>query len=881
MTVDRHRCSAGCGCDPLEPAAPVVQNAPGQPRLVWRTSPHEQALRRLRARLGAVDQEPDVRALAGNATDDPTVAMLDAFAVVADTVSFYTERLAQEYFLRTATELESVRQLARTLGYELRPGVAAEVELAFDLEDAPGAPTSADIPIGTAARSIPGKDELPQVFETSEDLRAEAAWNAIEGLASEPAIPVFGDEEVWLEGTALGLQVGDALLLLGEERRRFGRTPDHVRAAGLAARDDERWEFRNVTSVAEQSGVRSGWTRVGFDRRVGWRRGTPLTPQDDVEVMTFRRRAALFGAQAPDPSLLVQDGSAPIGAETDPADATRFEWIGIGDPRVGSWGRDPDADTIEVDGDQARLVSGSWLVLERAGMTELYGIEDVAPAGGTRFGLSGKLQHVRVDFTENLAAFGRRETVVHCEPRRLPGGRRPVTSSLPADNLRLTLRVRATNPPLPEGRLVMVTGFAPGSVPADPILRAATPPPLAEPATVLRCDVTGDEMLLTFTAALTYDYDAVGLRVRGNVAAATHGESVQQVLGSGDSTRTFQRMLTRRAPLTHVRAATATGAQSTLAVRVDDVLWEETQSLDVVGPVTRAYVARATEDATVTVTTGDGRTGARPPTGSENVVATYRVGIGATGALVPGQLSLLPRRPLGVRSVSNPAPTQDWAPPESLGDARANAPLRTRTLDRAVSVADHEDFAAGFAGVSLARADNVWNGRTGVVVVSVLGTAGQTPGDGLITDLGEALRAARDPSSPFLVVAGTLVRLGIRLDLLVDPAYARADVEAAVTAALQADFTAPALAFATPVTASRALVTVKAIPGVVACTIPGLAAVTSQVGAPTVLAPAGVDVLAPLPARWDPGVGGSPAGVVAAQAATLVAEGVQIGVMAP
>ncbi len=880
MSGDRTRCPAGCGCDPLEPTLPAVENPPGQPTLAWRTSPHALALRRLQAHLGAGDQEPGVRALAGNGTDDPTVAMLDAFAVVADTVSFYTERLAQETFLRTATELESVRQLARTLGYELRPGVAAEVDLAFDLEDAPGAPTSAEIPAGTPAQSVPGKDQLPQVFETSQDLRAEAAWNAIGGLASQPAIPVFGDEEVWLEGTSLGLQVGDVLLLLGEERRRFGRTPDHVRAAGLAARDDERWEFRTVTSVAEQTGVHTGWTKVGFDRRVGWRRGTPLTPRDGVEVMTFGRRAALFGAQAPDPSLLVQDGRPPIGADADPADASRFEWIGIGDPRVGSGGH-PEADTIEVDGDQARIVSGSWLVLERAGMTELYGIEDVAPTGGTRFGLSGKLQRVRVDFTENLATFGRRETVVHCEPRRLPGGRRPVTSSVPSDALRLTLRVRATDPPLPVGRRVMVTGFAPGTVPADLIVRAATPPPLAEPATVLRCDVAGDEMVLTFTAALSHDFDAVGLLVRGNVAAATHGESVRQVLGSGDATATFQRMPTGRAPLTHVRAATATGARSTLSVRVDDVLWEETESLDLADPVDRAYVARGSGDATVTVTTGDGRTGARLPTGSENVVASYRVGIGAAGALVAGQLSLLPRRPLGVRSVSNPAATHDWAPAESLGDARANAPLRTRTLDRAVSVVDHEDFAAGFAGVSLARADDVWNGRTGVVVVSVLGTDGQPPGEGLVTDLGDALRAARDPGSPFLVIAGAVVRFGIRLDLLVDPAFERGDVEAAVTTALQADFAAPAVAFATPVTASRVLVTVKAVPGVLACTIPGLAVVTSPVGAPTVLAPADQDVLAPLPARWDPGVGGSPAGIVAAQAATLVADGVRIGVMAP
>ena len=118
-----------CGCDPLRPPVPAVHNAPAQPALSWRVAPHAHALARLRAALG---QSP-ASALAGHGTDDPGVALLDAWALVADTVSFYTERIAQEGFLRTATELESLRLLARAIGYELRPGVAAEAELAFEV----------------------------------------------------------------------------------------------------------------------------------------------------------------------------------------------------------------------------------------------------------------------------------------------------------------------------------------------------------------------------------------------------------------------------------------------------------------------------------------------------------------------------------------------------------------------------------------------------------------------------------------------------------------------------------------------------------------------------------------------------------------------------
>ncbi|MDQ4007177.1 MAG: hypothetical protein M3211_03660 [Actinomycetota bacterium] len=857
----------GCGCDPVVPPEPGVGNAPGQPVLEWRVAPYSHTLARLRARLGEGRMPPEVRALAGNDSEDPAVALLDAFAVVADTVSFYTERIAQEGFLRSATELESVRMLARTIGYELRPGVSAAVDLAFDVEDAPGAPTAVDVPVGTPVQSVPAAGQLPQTFETSEDLRARSAWNVVPGVTSEPAVPVFGDTGVWLHGTSLGIRPGDAVLVVGEERRRFGRTPDHSRASGTARRDDERWEFRPVTAVTEPTGTLTGWTYLTLERRVGWRRGTPLTPAEGVVVHAFDRRANLFGAQAPDPGLITG------------ATGTGGDWTGIDDPRAPGSDGNPVPNVIEVDGDQARIVVGSWLVLERAGNVELYGVEDADPSGAARFGVSGKLTRVRVDVTENLDGFGRRGTRVHCEPRVLPAGLRPLVEPVPSPDSRRILRLAPTEPPLPVGRRVVVTGFPPGGVPEDPLVRQATSPPQAEAATVAACVVEAGTMQVTLDRELALSYDPATLRVRANVVAATHGETVEQVLGSGDATTTFQRMRTRRAPLTHVRAPTASGARSTLEVRVDGVVWPQVPSLDAAAPTDRALVARAEEDATVVVTSGDGVHGARLPTGAENVAATYRVGIGSAGALVTGQLTLLPRRPFGIRSVVNPAPAHDWADSEGLTEARVNAPLRTRTLDRAVSVADHADFAGGFAGVSLARADAVWDGRETVVLVSLLGAAGQAVSAGLVADLSAALVAARDPGSRCVVLPGELVRFGVRVELAVDPTYVRADVETAVRDALVAGYAAPGLPFTTAVAASRVLVTVRAVDGVLACTVPRLAAVTSPVGAPPVLSPpAGdVDLLSPLPGRWEKG---PPARLVPAQAAGLVPGAVQIGVMA-
>jgi hypothetical protein len=83
-------------------------------------------------------------------------------------LTFYQERIANEGFLRTATERLSVLQLARAIGYELKPGVAASTYLAFTLDDSAAAQSEVTIPAGTQVQSIPvKKGELPQTFETA------------------------------------------------------------------------------------------------------------------------------------------------------------------------------------------------------------------------------------------------------------------------------------------------------------------------------------------------------------------------------------------------------------------------------------------------------------------------------------------------------------------------------------------------------------------------------------------------------------------------------------------------------------------------------------------------------------------------------------------
>ncbi len=162
--------------------------------------------------------------LTARGDDDPSIALLDSFAVVCDVLAFYQERIANEGYLRTATERRSVLELAREIGYELDPGVAASTFVAFTVEDSPSAPKQAVIAAGTKIQSVPGPGELPAVFETALATQVRAEWNSLVPVQthvqclkiSGDALYVDGNEtrEVYLAGTALNLKQGDALLFV-------------------------------------------------------------------------------------------------------------------------------------------------------------------------------------------------------------------------------------------------------------------------------------------------------------------------------------------------------------------------------------------------------------------------------------------------------------------------------------------------------------------------------------------------------------------------------------------------------------------------------------------------------------------------------------------
>ena len=173
-----------CGCcEGLTAQTPTpVANRPGLSAIAYRIGAHSQFKQSMLAALSDITR-PALQGLKTRDDDDFSIALLDATATMADVLTFYQERIANESYLRTATERRSLLELARLIGYELRPGVAASAFVAFTMDDTPGAPLETTVDIGTKVQSVPGPDEKPQTFETIEKITACVAWNAIKPRA--------------------------------------------------------------------------------------------------------------------------------------------------------------------------------------------------------------------------------------------------------------------------------------------------------------------------------------------------------------------------------------------------------------------------------------------------------------------------------------------------------------------------------------------------------------------------------------------------------------------------------------------------------------------------------------------------------------------------
>ncbi len=872
-----------CGC--CEGTAPATSNSianrPNLSAIAYRVGDHGRFKASMLTALASAEHAA-LGDLGTRADDDFSIALIDAWASVCEVLSFYQERHANEAFIGTSLERFSIGEIARLIGYRLPPGAAAETDLVLLMDDPPGAVpdvTDLDVPAGTRVQSQPGPDEQPQVFATLDDLTARVAWNALRPRQSRYIAPDDGDAGVWLDGVASGVNIGDAVLVacrqridpgapgfdvgsdrwdfrkaaavdvfpnLGRTRVTFDRPLDSVHLPGTPARGDHRFFV-----LADRASL------FGFNA-------------PHPRVLSAEQRAT-FG-YVPGPGVLI---FIPLGGEPSPS---RIK--GDAD-NPGDWDFFfPGSAQISLDAVYKGFVKGGWVVLTVAtGTPRLYGIDATVDDGESRYAVSGRTTRLTFDTSTSLSTFRAdyRRVSAYGASREIRIADAPLFDWVSGSDVELDLRAAD----LPEERRLIFAGrraqvlvqtdaltIAAEDAPARIVGRGtrltllAPPQPvpsmpgtlqwelraedgysgLAQAAAASLAPVAADADVETIAAIAILDhvepadsghtrlllasapdaaFDRATVTVHGNVARASHGEGVTEILGSGDPSRPFQKFVLKQNPVTHLVAATENGVASTLRLRVDGVLWQELPDLYAREPNARVYATRLTDDGQTVIGFGEGRSGARPHAGRDNIVAEYRKGLGLAGNVRAGQLSLPLDRPLGLRDVTNPLPATGGDDAESAADARRNAPIYTLTLGRVVSLTDFRDFALGYPGIAKADARWVWEGETRRVVVTVAG-----PGGSVVAESGPTypalLEAFRDRGDPFVQVdllsyEPVHFRLGLRV--AVAPDRETDTVLSAVEAALRDGFSFDAQAFAEPVALSQVAAMAHRVAGVVAVDI--------------------------------------------------------------
>ncbi|ELS51363.1 hypothetical protein STVIR_7664 [Streptomyces viridochromogenes Tue57] len=485
---------------------------------------------------------------------------------------------------------------------------------------------------------------------------------------------------------------------------------------------------------------------------------------------------------------------------------------------------------LQLDTVHTGITVGSWVAIQRPAKGAQDGVPGDArlafvttqvvaarTAAYTNYGVTGRGTELTLadpwldEFDVLLSHI--RDTTVHAagEPLRLAD--EPLGEDIHGNEIELAELHDGLRP----GRRLIVSGER-SDIPGTAGVRATEVVTIAAADPAVDRRLPGDRIhtRLTLTADLAHRYRRETVRIMGNVVEATHGESREEAIGSGDSDRVNQTFALWQSPLTWLADDNPLGATPVLEIRVDGVLWHEVDSLAGRGPGERVYITGSTADGRTTVTFGDGVNGARLPSGHENVRARYRFGTGKAANVAADRITQPLTRPLGVTQVTNPRPAKGGADADGPGLTRRTIPLAVSALDRLVSASDYEDFARSRAGIGRAAARELFDGRRRVLHVTVAGTD-DVPIDG-DSDTLKALRGALteygDMNLPVRVDARELVLLLVAAKVKVAPGHAWQVVEPRLRQALLRRLGYGGRELGRPARLSDVLATAHSVPGV-------------------------------------------------------------------
>lgn len=722
-----------CPCDQLvfPPALVIPAGLDALPRQIATFPEFREAL------LAAIPSEAALLQWRARSGDDFGVLLLEMWAYVCDSISFYDEVIADESYVRTASLRPSLRKLVALLGYVPAPAIGASVDLAVLASGR----LPVIVPAGTQFRSGAFPGGTPQVFELTNDSRVHPFLNS------------------WMVERTRSATIGAA--------------PYAAAQTGfLVDPKSNRLKAGQVVMVEDLADATSARARV---------------------VQSVADTLGNDGARYQTAML---DESVPISSDTpvasvqvsSPTQAGTLWQHPVGTSASGLISR-PASSVIVFDSVHRDIQLNDRIVLDKAGdkrWFKVIAMEEVSaamPSSG-----SATVTDSGGTVTANVAINARTTlTAIELDATYNDTSRRePGTTDWTAADAR-NVKVRFGFVPAATVTAQMSLTLAP----TDPMV--LTPPVemprdgkvpsvfLLQDADTNGAEVSGSidftSGVLTAVPQLSQPL-AAPVQAYGNVVSATRGESVSaEVLGDGDASTASQTFKLKKSPLTY-GPGVATPVSS-LRVYVDGLLWSEVASFYGLASDAQVYIVRQDDDGESWVSFGDGLRGSRLTTGAGNVVAYYRFGAGAASPPA-GSIQQLAKAVKAISSIRNPVAAGGGSDAESADSLQTSAPRSALLLGRAISLDDMEAAALTVGGVRAARCVWQWSAQRQRPVVEVW-YIGATSIAGNVL---QKLRGLSDSVTPIKVDTAVSLPTVLSLSIEIDPRRLEDDVLSAVRTAL-------------------------------------------------------------------------------------------------
>jgi hypothetical protein len=769
----------------------VNLNRPGLSRIDYRIGTYADIREAL---LRHLNLNPILTSWTHREADDPGIALLEGAAILGDILTFYQDLYANEAYLRTAQWRESVADLVRLVGYRLSPGVGGRAIFAVEVKGEKPLVIPKGFPIKAQLEGLEKQTE----FETQRETVAYpklSKFNLYRRLFTPPSINENTNEFYIVSPDQytmpLSIEKGDRILIgdisTEESKIRLLNSETILIKEIRKLHGITLFKIRGYLKKRTESRA----TVVGYKLGRSFRHFGHNAPQKIVSIInrTSRedsisyRRSVVFSTSSG--SLALHDDDVPPKKRVVDPDLLPLDFpvaSEVGDLTAGN----------------QFIIQGSLLGLSLLNLSPVAAkeftfvrtINGVKTISMTWGGISGtativSLEEQKLITNEENCVYNTMDirTVEFHEvvsPQLQLRSAVEEVSLLQGKDLYFygtETEVRAL-----KGRQLLFEKLGEELFTANVVSVQILPPDVSDRLLLRR---------ITLDQEVNYaDFPNQNptVTVYGNLVPATQGKTEREAaLGNGDSREIFQTFKLPKAPLTYFIAAEETPPEvPELEIFVNDRLWQRVPSFFGHGPKEEIYIVREDDNEDSWVQFGDGKTGARLPSGIKNVMAKYRTGIGAQGPLKAGTTPQAGGRLDRLKKVYLPGAATGGDQPETGDNAKAAAPGKVQSLGRLVSLQDFETEILGVPGVTKASAQwGLIENTIPAVVLTVLMKSGGSDEEKALRDLLTDYNRERGPNRfPIDIRFGKQHYVYLTVTVARDPTYRGEIVKKAIKEAL-------------------------------------------------------------------------------------------------